>query len=203
MQKDKRGFTLVELMLVIAVIAILVAIAVPTAFNARKQARIAEALNEVNSIEAAVKAYYEEYGKLPIPADMHNQPEPAYFTGDREDGSKEVINALAGRDESGDEIRNPKGLIFLDVPGIDKMQIDDQDWKGEYPDPWGTQYAIKFDADYSGKVEFYTASDESEKENVDSIAVAISAGPDKRFPGEDGAPDKLTDEVSSYYAPGR
>lgn len=57
MKKNKKGFTLVELVIVIAVLAILAAIAVPAIGGAITKANAARDESQAQSIETAIKYY--------------------------------------------------------------------------------------------------------------------------------------------------
>src|SRR4051794_30236197 len=58
MKKYKRaGFTLVEIMIVVAIIALLAAIAVPGFLRARKRSQASKILNDLRMIDAAVDQY--------------------------------------------------------------------------------------------------------------------------------------------------
>ncbi len=65
---SKRGFTLVELMIVITVIAILATIAVVSFTRVQKQARDTKRKAEVKSLETALQAYYTEKNTYPVQA---------------------------------------------------------------------------------------------------------------------------------------
>ena len=55
--KKHAGFTLVEIMIVVAIIALLAAIAVPGFLRARKRSQASKILNDLRMIDAAVDQY--------------------------------------------------------------------------------------------------------------------------------------------------
>src|SRR5476649_2919941 len=60
----RAGFTLVEIMIVVAIIALLAAIAVPGFLRARKRSQASKILNDLRLIDAAVDQYAIEQGRL-------------------------------------------------------------------------------------------------------------------------------------------
>lgn len=63
LRTKRAGFTLVEIMIVVAIIALLAAIAVPGFLRARKRSQAAKVLNDLRLIDAAVDQYAIETSK--------------------------------------------------------------------------------------------------------------------------------------------
>ncbi|CAN5593634.1 hypothetical protein BH20VER3_BH20VER3_05460 [soil metagenome] len=64
LNKNRGGFTLVEIMIVVAIIALLAAIAVPGFLRARKRSQASRILNDLRLIDAAVDQYAIENNRL-------------------------------------------------------------------------------------------------------------------------------------------
>jgi prepilin-type N-terminal cleavage/methylation domain-containing protein len=62
-QTKHAGFTLVEIMIVVAIIALLAAIAVPGFLRARKRSQASRILNDLRMIDGAVDQYAIETGR--------------------------------------------------------------------------------------------------------------------------------------------
>jgi prepilin-type N-terminal cleavage/methylation domain-containing protein len=124
--REAAAFTLIELLIVIAIIAVLAGLGFGAVQGALGSAKRAQARNDVSQVAAAVKAYTLEYGRLP------------------EEGNE--IAALVGD--------NPKKIVFLE-PRMAAGKPPKGGLSGEeLLDPWGKPYKIFLDDDYDNKVSY-------------------------------------------------
>jgi prepilin-type N-terminal cleavage/methylation domain-containing protein len=76
LNKNRGGFTLVEIMIVVAIIALLAAIAVPNFLRARKRSQATRVLEDLRMLDAACDQYAIETGKIsgmnPVFGDLKN-----------------------------------------------------------------------------------------------------------------------------------
>ena len=135
------GFTLLEVMLVIGIIAIMAGLLFPVIIGASARAREKQAAAETRTILVAIKAYRQEYGKWP--AQIQAAEDTTYIT-----NNWIVIQTLLGSNvthplEFARKL-NPKNKIFLN------LQVNtnsNPDYAGNYLDPWGIPYVICMDED--------------------------------------------------------
>ncbi len=66
-QKSRTAFTLIELLIVVAIIGILAAIAVPNFLNAQVRAKVARVRSELRSVSDACALYRNDHGQYPFP----------------------------------------------------------------------------------------------------------------------------------------
>jgi len=75
-RKNRGGFTLVEIMIVVAIIALLAAIAVPNFLRARKRSQATRILEDLRLVDGAMDQYAIDTGKssgfTPAFADIQN-----------------------------------------------------------------------------------------------------------------------------------
>jgi prepilin-type N-terminal cleavage/methylation domain-containing protein len=179
--KDEKGFTLIEIVVILAVIAIIAASMIPRISGIIDDAKIARAQSEVQTIGMAILRFNANTGKWPardangvdnklltlVSGDANNSvPLPAYAGG----GTNYFGNG--GNTAKGDYLDNhlklntPKGSAnnAYATTGVNR-------WKGPYlqavgADPWGKAYVVNI----------VSAYDTSTTANL--YCYVISAGPD-------------------------
>ncbi|CAN5479113.1 hypothetical protein BH09SUM1_BH09SUM1_10200 [soil metagenome] len=67
--RGMRAFTLIELLIVVAIIAILAAIAVPNVLEAQTRAKVARAKADMRSLATALESYAVDHNHYPWPGD--------------------------------------------------------------------------------------------------------------------------------------
>src|ERR1700733_8350568 len=73
-RNGERGFTLIELMIVVAIIAILAGILIPNFVNARSQAQTAACESNLRAIATALELYYADNQVYPVASAASVQP---------------------------------------------------------------------------------------------------------------------------------
>ena len=68
MKKVQQGFTLIELMIVVAIIGILAAIAIPAYQDYTIRSKVTELVNAAGVCKTSIAEYYQAQGKMPASA---------------------------------------------------------------------------------------------------------------------------------------
>jgi len=71
LSRSPKGFTLLELLIVVAIIAILLSIGIPNYRNARIRGRVAAAHSNLKRVETALDWYASDHGAYPTTMSMH------------------------------------------------------------------------------------------------------------------------------------
>ncbi|MEM9171115.1 MAG: prepilin-type N-terminal cleavage/methylation domain-containing protein [Pseudomonadota bacterium] len=86
MKVQQNGFTLMEMIGVVAVIAILAAMATPMIFDAIEKSRVAAFAQNINTIRTAVFQFYEDTGRFPLHVPSDNGTDRRQLTRDTNAG---------------------------------------------------------------------------------------------------------------------
>ncbi|GEM_PF-1494262 len=71
---SKSGFTLLELLIVVIIVSLLAAVALPQFTRMREKVILSEAKTGVNALAKAIMMYQTEFGKFPTSATQDRQP---------------------------------------------------------------------------------------------------------------------------------
>ncbi|MCA9354032.1 MAG: prepilin-type N-terminal cleavage/methylation domain-containing protein [Candidatus Kaiserbacteria bacterium] len=80
-KNNNRGYTIIELLIVISIIAILASIILPKLGEARESARLARATQELSSIHKSLVQYRSKYGEYPADTNRNIPPGLEEFLG--------------------------------------------------------------------------------------------------------------------------
>ncbi len=150
----ERGFTLVELVVVIAILGVLAAIAVPTLTSYLGSSKAQGYSTELERIQLAVDSYYSDPGnsrylglrQYPVLGKLKTEGE--YYSGDQDDNGETVT--IAGNPLGGTQGGNPRWADDDDgVREDDEEILNDEDsessdkgWHVASVDRQGTEYFV-------------------------------------------------------------
>lgn len=168
--QTRNGFTLIELLVVITILGILMSMAVGGTSAIKEQSRSAQARTDVTGVAIAIKAFYNDYSRYPVPGtktdDTPFEPQKGA------EGNKEVLNILVGADTT----LNPRGQVYYEgksaKAGKDGGPINGLSKEGGLFDPWGFTYGILVDGDYDQKLKY----DGAAMKDLDDTARIVSGG---------------------------
>ena len=123
MKTQRRGFTLVEMLVVITMIGLLMAMITAALYTARQRARKSRAEVQLRELVSAWTQYYLIYGSANTPGSSF----PSRMT-------RAALEPLIVPDEN--------GFVFLNVTL--KKEGEKEDAEDLYLDPWRNPYHVKF-----------------------------------------------------------
>ncbi len=162
---DRRGFTLIEIVIAVAIVAIFAAAMSPMVFRHLEDAKVSKAQNETEVIATAVMSYFKDVSKWPIT----NLNGPTGNAVDRVVSSSNLAIGAGPGAASGSAnwgaygVSKPMGdYLYFNNPdddssalgaGVNQPNADwpitgKNAWKGpyvesyEFDDPWGNAYVI-------------------------------------------------------------
>ncbi len=187
-ERHADAFTLIELLIVIAIIAILAGLAFPAVQGALDSGKKAQARNDLQQIVMAVKAYQLEYGKLPTVDGAED------FTTDND----KLLNVLRGTANEGSQLQmNPRKIAFIE-PKISKTTKGGLGPDGKFYDPWGVTYKIRMDGNYDNQIQNFYTGNSAGWDTLNYSVIAASAGPDTNFGTANKASGVAKDDIVSW-----
>lgn len=174
-REGRAGFTLVELLVVLAIIAVLAALSVPSYSVIQDRLTISKVQNQhMRGLTAAMALYRaDNMNRWPAAKATNGEFNSWYGPPTKERDGKSVMRSLTP------------------YYGGAELQAD-----GTFRDPWGNQYAMKWDIDNSGKLEYY---DKGNRENIPKDFIVVSLGKNRK---QDNPRQKGSDDVFSFCAYG-
>ena len=193
----KRGFTLIEILIVMAIIAILVSIAYPVITSKLVEAKRTESRKQCTDIAEGIKSFYQEYNTYPVKNEGSIADSGSGTTIRTKEGdSADLITILYGKEKSENRI-NEKKIQFITGSIVD-TKVNGIYRRGDsygYYDPWGEAYYVMISHNVDGEGIDDPCATGTNRSTEQSVIV-WGTGPDKA--GSRGTADNAKDNVFSY-----
>lgn len=192
-QRTSRGFTLVELLVVMAIIMALAALGFAGIQNALIKSKVVKTKNVATNISQAVQSFMDEYASMPVDSPLTGDTE---YQTDQQDFTK-VLQILKGKETGTTAHVNVRDLDLLVIADA-KNNLDGIVWQSNSPskilDSWGKPFTLIIDGDYSKEITIpgkYRRKGDQEIYRG-SASITLSPGPDRSLGSEQTNKDNVT-----------
>jgi type IV pilus assembly protein PilA len=127
---SQKGFSLIELLIVVAIIGIIAAIAVPYLEQARQATKSASAINSlrtINSAEASYRSALGQYGTLSELGNGNYIADPSLANGVKSGYTFNLSNITAlNYDAVADPVQDPTNIFqhyFINATGVIRVEV--------------------------------------------------------------------------------
>jgi prepilin-type N-terminal cleavage/methylation domain-containing protein len=155
-----NAFTLIELLTVIAILAVLMGLLFPALNVAKEGARKAQAATDVRAIVMGVKGFYTEYGRYPLPSTTATGVDTCFNTSNQD----RLMDILRDTEATGSTVINTRHISYLQVKTVKNDASATTRSGGISPtdrrfyDPWARPYIVAIDANYDEEIDSTTAN---------------------------------------------
>jgi len=170
--KKSKGFTLIEIVVVLAIIATIAAFITPMLFDYLKEAKLNKGKADVQAIAAGISNFNRDTGVFPIYISDVKKAQIGILVLKSEGNEAAVKTGIAGWDEA-EKIDNLEDPLSKELMRDGTTKYTDKlgagrAWKGPYlssfkSDPWGNKY--------------YVACDGMDPDKTTKAVFVITAGP--------------------------
>ena len=168
----RHGFTLIEILIVITIIALLAGVVLTAVRGVRNRAMKAKAKTMIGSVDAAARMYETDQGKMP---GRNTNKDP-----DRNDMPKVLMELLPTTTRAGTLEVKVTDVFVMDEEGVFREATTAEFYDPEVDryirDPWGEAYIARENKSKKVKEDYMI--------NIHGIDI-ISKGPDKKEGTED------------------
>lgn len=175
LSRDRRAFTLLELLVVISIIAVLGGIATPVTMSVINQAKVAKCRAQIAELSMAIEAYKMEYGHIPLryrgggrqsytddnietnlSISTASNPATSPLPCPPWSATSQFLRCLMGlpNTDPSFEWKNEKGIKFFDPKLAQNGYggLYEVDGEFAYNDPWGRGFTVLLDYNLNGYI---------------------------------------------------